>query len=142
MNDFVVDSSVVAKWVLPEPDSPLAHQIMLDVVAAGGQLIVLDLVYAEVASAIWKRHRQKLISLSEAENALATLLRCPVHVQPAMSLLSEAFALAVNYDRAIYDARFIALVQNHGARGVTADEPLFRTVSAATPKLKLLRDWS
>jgi predicted nucleic acid-binding protein len=142
MSDVVIDSSVVAKWVLPEPDSSQAQQIMLDAAATGGQLVVLDLAYAEVASAIWKRHRQKLITLAEAESSLTALMRCPVVVQPSRDLLPEALALAVRYDRAVYDALFVALVQKRGSRGVTADAPLFNAVTAAVPQLKLLRDWS
>lgn len=66
MNDIVVDSSVVVKWILPEPDSALALRLTTEVPAAGGHLVVLDLVFPEVVNAIWKRHRQKLITLAEA----------------------------------------------------------------------------
>jgi predicted nucleic acid-binding protein len=59
MSDVVVDSRVVAKWFVPEPDSAQAEQVVTDVKAAGGRLIVLDLVYSEVANVIWKNYRVK-----------------------------------------------------------------------------------
>jgi hypothetical protein len=56
MSDTVVDSSVVAKWILPEPDSAHAYRLIDEVALKGERLIVLDLAFAEVANAIWKRH--------------------------------------------------------------------------------------
>ena len=52
MSDVVVDSSVVAKWFVPEPDSPKAFQVLTDTSAANGRLIALDLMYDEVANVI------------------------------------------------------------------------------------------
>ena len=48
MSDLVVDSGVVAKWILPEADSANAHQVIVQTAATGVRLIVLDLVFPEV----------------------------------------------------------------------------------------------
>ena len=50
MSDTVVDSSVVAKWVMPEPDSDQAQRLISEVALKGARLIILDLALAEVAS--------------------------------------------------------------------------------------------
>lgn len=55
MTDVVVDSSVVAKWILPEADSGQAQRVITDVATQGHRLIVLDLVFPEVANAICKQ---------------------------------------------------------------------------------------
>jgi predicted nucleic acid-binding protein len=141
MSDLVVDSSVVAKWILPEVDSAKAHQLIDQTAASGERLIVLDLVFPEVANAIWKRHRQQLIDLGDARNLLEALGRSPVVVEPAVSLLGFAFEIAAKYDRAIYDALFIALAQQHGLPGITADEPLFNVMRTDFPQIVLLRDF-
>jgi predicted nucleic acid-binding protein len=52
MSDTVVDSSVVAKWFLPEPDSTQAERLLTEVAQKGERLIALDLVFVEVANAI------------------------------------------------------------------------------------------
>lgn len=52
MSDTVVDSSVVAKWVLPEADSAHAQRLITEVAAAGQRLVVLDLALPEVTNAI------------------------------------------------------------------------------------------
>jgi hypothetical protein len=38
MSDVVVDSSVVAKWILPEADSAHAERLTTEVPASGGRL--------------------------------------------------------------------------------------------------------
>src|SRR5438128_1844440 len=140
MSNLAIDSSVVAKWILPEPDSPKAHTLLSNAASTGGQLIVLDLVFPEVANAIWKRHRQKLLTLPEAHQLLALLARLPVQVEPAAPLLAPAFEIATKYDRAIYDALFVALTQRLGLDGITADEPLFNTTHVAFPFIRLPRN--
>lgn len=142
MSDLVIDSSVVAKWILPEADSAKAQQLIVQTAAAGERLIVLDLAFPEVANAIWKRFRQQLIDLTEARQLLAALVSSPVDVEPAALLLTSAFEIAAKYDRAIYDALFIALAEQRALPGITADEPLFNTVHADFPRIVLLRDFA
>ena len=66
MSDTVVDSSVVAKWILPEADSPQADRLVVEVAGKGERLIVLDLALVEVTNAIWKRYHRGLVTLDEA----------------------------------------------------------------------------
>jgi predicted nucleic acid-binding protein len=141
MSDVVVDSSVVAKWILPEADSTKAQQLIAQASAAGERLIVLDLIFPEVANAIWKRYRQKLIDLVEARGLLEALVRSPVMVESAVSVLAAAFEIATKYDRAIYDALFVAMAEKHALPAVTADEPLFNAVHLDYPQIILLRDF-
>jgi predicted nucleic acid-binding protein len=141
MSDTVVDSSVVAKWVLPEADSAQAQRLIAEVAGNGERLIVLDLALAEVANAIWKQPHRKQITLIEARQFLGVLLTIPVHVEPARRLLGPGLEIAAKYDRAVYDALFVAVAQNLGIPGVTADEPLQRAVHGDFPQIILLRDW-
>jgi predicted nucleic acid-binding protein len=90
MSDTVVDSSVAAKWILPEPDSDHAERLVTEVAQKGERLIVLDLAFVEVANAIWKRHHRGLATLDEARQFLDKLVRSPVHVEPANRLLKPA----------------------------------------------------
>ena len=141
MSDVVVDSSVIAKWFVPEPDSVLAQRVMTDTLAAGGRLIVLDLIFVEVTNVIWKKYRQKRITLAEARESLVDLMNCPLNAEPAARLLDPALELAMKYDRAVYDALFVALAQDLGVKGVTADQPLYNAMHADFPQIMLLRDW-
>ena len=77
MSDTAVDSSVVAKWILPEADSAQAQRLITDVALKGEGLVVLDLALVEVTNAIWKLHHRKLATLAEARQFLDQLLRAP-----------------------------------------------------------------
>src|SRR5438552_3127609 len=120
MTDIVVDSNIVAKWVIPESDSLQALRVMSDTQKLGGRIVVLDLVYPEVVNVIWKKHRQKLATLEQARVFLQYLKRSPVQVERAARLLDRAFEIAVKYDRAVYDALFVALAEDLALSGVTA----------------------
>ena len=141
MSGLVIDSSVVAKWVLLEADSADAQLLAADTVVQGGTLVILDLALVEVTNAIWKQHLQKLISLSGARRLLDDLLRIPVQIASARHLLAPALEIAGRHGRAVYDALFVALVQQTGLQGVTADEPLYNVVHGEFPDIVLLRDW-
>ena len=142
MPDTVVDSSVATKWILPEPDSGQADRLVVEVARRGERLIVLDLALIEVANAIWKRQHRGLPTAVKAQQFLQDLFAIPVHVEPAAGRLRRGFEIAQTYDRAVYDALFVALVEETGLTGVTADEPLQRAVRADFPQVVLLRDWS
>ena len=141
MSDIVVDSSVVAKWILPEADSVQAQRLVTEVAQIGDRLIDLELAFTEVANAVWKRLHRGLATLVEARQLLDELLRSPVQMEASQRLLPAALEIAAKYDRAIYDALFVALAQDLGLTGVTADEPLFHAVHTDFPQIVLLRDW-
>jgi predicted nucleic acid-binding protein len=141
MSDQVIDSSVVAKWVLPEPDSGHARQLLSDAAGSGERLIVLDLALTEVTNAIWRQYHRRMVSLPSARVFLTSLLHLPVHLEPSNRLVPEAFEIAARYERSIYDALFVAMARDLGLPGLTADEPLFRAVRSDFPEIMLLRDW-
>jgi predicted nucleic acid-binding protein len=131
----------VAKWVLPEPDTPQADRLSFDVANAGARLIALDLARVEVGNAIWKRYIRGLLTAAETLPALNTLLGLPIQLAEANRLLQPGLQIATRYRRAFYDSLFVALAQDLGVTGVTADEPLYRAVHSAYPSIILLRDW-
>jgi predicted nucleic acid-binding protein len=141
MSDTVVDSSVVAKWILPEPDSADAQRLITDIALRGEQLIVLDLALIEVSNAVWRQYHRRIATLDEARLFLDALIRAPVRIEPATRLLRPALEIAARYERSIYDALFVALCADLGLPGVTADEPLIRALHPDYPNVVLLRDW-
>lgn len=141
MADCVVDTNVAVKWVLSEPDSADAVRVMSDTVTSGGTLHLLDFALAEAANVIWVyKHRGKH-STADAIRLLAALRKSPVSLLPALPLLDDAFDLALQFDIAVYDAFFVAAVNQMGCLGVTADVPLVNKVGTAFPSIKLLKNW-
>jgi predicted nucleic acid-binding protein len=141
MGDWAFDSSVASKWVLPEPDTPLAQRAGDEVRAGGGRLIMLDLAVIEGANAIRTLLRRSLIDVAKANLMFGDLLALPVVLEPAQRLLPMAFDITVRYDVAVYDALFVALTSDLAISGLTADEPLWKAVRTDFPQIHLLRDW-
>jgi predicted nucleic acid-binding protein len=142
MSDTVVDSSVVAKWILPEPDSEQALRLVAEITLRDEWLVALDLSFPEVANAIWKRHCRGLATEMETRQFLDALLHCPIQIEPAIRLIPAAFDIAREYKRPVYDALFVALAQDMKLEGVTADEPLYKAVHDDLPFIILLRNWT
>lgn len=128
MSDLVVDSSVAVKWILPEPDSAIALSLMSEVIARGERLVVLDVALVEIANAIWKQYHRSLTTLDIVRRFLDQLLLLPVHVESSRRLLRRAVEIATAYCRSVYDAMFVALAEDLDLPGVTADEPLIRSI--------------
>jgi predicted nucleic acid-binding protein len=141
MPDWSIDSSVVAKWVLPEVDTPLAQRAGADIRAGGGRLVIVDFARIETANAIRTQFHRSLIDAATATTLFGALQSLGTRDEPATQLLPAAFDLALRYGLAVYDALFVALVLDQGSSGLTADEALWRAVHSDLPQIHLLRDW-
>lgn len=141
MPDCVVDTNVALKWVLNEPDSILAGQVAKDIAATGGALFLLDIARVEAVNVIWLQHHRRLLSEARSRAALADLWQVPITIVGTEPILAAAFDLAIQFDISVYDACFVAAVQQIGCLGVTADVPLVRKVGATFPTIKLLKNW-
>ena len=74
MSDVVVDSCVIAKWVLPEMDSVQATHLLTTAVGNGERLFALDIALIEAINAVWGRHHRRLISTKDAHGFVSDLL--------------------------------------------------------------------
>ena len=66
---FVLDCSVAAKWVLPEPDRTAALSLFERYASGEVMLIAPDILLAEFASLVAKRNCRKQISPAQAYEA-------------------------------------------------------------------------
>ena len=121
----MVDASVAVKWLLPEVHSAAA----LTLLNAATILHAPDLLYPEVANALWKRVRSGEIAVDKAKDLLAWLSTLPLTLHPSLPLILSATDIACRYDRTVYDSIYLALAVREGVALVTADRKL---VSALT----------
>ena len=141
MNDWLVDTSVLVKWVVPEPDSATALRVAAETASVGGGLYVLDLARIEASNVIWTRLHRRLMTRAEADQAVTLIDQAVVRTISALPLLAKAFPIAAQVDVAVYDALFVAAARELGIGGVTADEPLVRALGSSFPEIRLLRTW-
>ena len=115
---WVIDASVAAKWLAPEPDSPLAEALL------DAELIVPDLLFAEVGNILWKKQLRAEMDAATTRVGARWLLQVPLQVHDSASLLSDALALALQLQHPAYDCFYLALAQQVDAPLVTADRRL------------------
>jgi predicted nucleic acid-binding protein len=111
---MIVDASVAIKWLAPEAESDLADRLLID-----GDLAAPDLIFAELANAIWKKQRR-----GEIVAAPPSLDRFSEYfdvIEPCQNLAVRATEIAVALDHPAYDCFYLALAESLGEQLVTAD---------------------
>lgn len=124
MTPLVVDASVAVKWLLPEVHSPAARRIL----TADEDLLAPDLLWAEVGNVLWKRCRSGELTREQAQELLQDFRRLPVTTVSARSLVAEAWEIAVQFDRSVYDSLYLALAVIRECRLVTADRAFYSSL--------------
>lgn len=129
MNDpavLVVDTSVAAKWYLPEPGSPAA----VDLLEGGYALLAPDLIVPELGNVLWKKVQWGEITAADAHRvAGAWVEACPVRILASAPYLSAALEIALRHGRTVYDALYLALAVERAGRYVSADDRLVHALA-------------
>ncbi len=115
---WVIDASIAAKWLAPEPDSPLA-EILLD-----DDLIAPDLLFAEVGNILWKKHSRRDMDRATVQLGARWLLQVPMQIHDSAGLLTDALNLALRLQHPVYDCIYLALATRVEAPLMTADRRL------------------
>jgi predicted nucleic acid-binding protein len=136
---FVLDASVAAKWVLPEPDGAAALRMLDRHLAGEISLIAPDLLLAEVASLLSKRHRRKQISAEQASEAFRLLTRFAPRLFDTRPRLDRALDLPLRHQMSLWDCVYLALALERSCAFLTSDRRLFRAGAGRHPALRLVQ---
>lgn len=139
---LVIDSSVVIKWFLPEPLSTEADVILQAYKASKVTLLAPDLINAEIANILWKRHTLFGLALSDAERIFADFQTINITITPISTLAKSAFGIATKTRRTVYDSLYIALSVREQCQFVTADEKLANAIQSNYPDVVFLKNWT
>ena len=137
--EFVLDCSVAAKWVLPEPGRAPALELFERY--AGGEILLIapDLLLAEFASLLAKRHRRKEISVDQAEAAFRLMVKCAPRLFDMRTQLPRALELSLPYQLSLWDSVYLALALDNDCTVLTADRRLFRAAKIGDPSIRLVQ---
>ena len=125
MTGYVVDASVVVKWLVLENLSEESATLL----ESGATLEAPELVFAEAASALWATHRRGDILADDLAEALDALQAAPITVPQSMRQLARAAAqLAVDLAHPVYDCFYLALAIQVHYPVVTADARFYHKV--------------
>jgi predicted nucleic acid-binding protein len=135
---WVLDSSVVIKWFIPEVDRPAA----LTLRASGAAFAAPDLLFVECANILWKRVKRGEIEPERAVAIIDEIAAAPWFVHANQSLARDAIDLALASGASAYDASDVALAVRLNTSCITADQKLVDKMrgTAAANHVMLLAD--
>jgi predicted nucleic acid-binding protein len=125
MRPCVVDASVVAAAFFQEEHARAAEALL----ASKRELHAPDLLHAEVANVIWKRHGWGEIDEAQATEMMADVLRLPLQVTPSVNLVGAALELALTTRRTVYDCLYLALAVRSKSVMYTSDRRLVHALA-------------
>ncbi len=124
-----VDSGILLKLLLSEPDSHLAEALWQTWVRNGVEIIAPFLFPFEVTAVMRKVSYRGLLDPALGEKALKKGLEFDVKLQTFPGIHERAWALATQLNRpTAYDAHYLALAEHVGCAFWTADQRLFNAV--------------
>jgi predicted nucleic acid-binding protein len=140
MGCWIVDASIVVKWLVREASSPAANELIFQ----GHDLFAPDLVLTEIANAMRKCVRAGLLEPDYAGKSIQTLPRYFFELFPARTLLQDAFTIACQLNHPIYDCIYLAASLNKGLPLITADAALTAKIAQTAYKKHVvqLADWT
>jgi predicted nucleic acid-binding protein len=121
---LVVDASVAIKWLVPEDGWSIARELY-----TAFSLSAPELICAECANILWKKHRRKEISQSEVFEAVAKIIEFDVDLVSLRDLTRQASDLSLYLDHPAYDCFYLALAIAEDCRLVTADDRFLRVLA-------------
>ena len=136
---FVLDCSVAAKWVLPEPGRAPALGLFEQYASGEVLLIAPDILLAEFASLVAKRNRRKQISAEQAHEAFSLMTKCAPLLFDTRPRLSRALDLSLQRQLSLWDCVYLELALERDCPVLTADLRLFRAGRGGHPFVRLLQ---
>jgi predicted nucleic acid-binding protein len=136
VTSYVLDASVAAKWFLPPEQEPLATEartVLRNYSSGDCRLVVPDLFWPEMGIVLWKAARSGRISPRSRDAAVEILETSGIRTVPSLPLLKIALAIALRFDRPLYDCEYVALAVESNTPLLTADERLANALSARFP---------
>lgn len=142
MDSVIIDAGVAIKWLTGGAYSSQARAILEGYRKETLALLAPDFIRIEVANVLWNLQRLAGLRTDLAQQSLNEFLVTEIVYTPAEELLPDAYNLAVQYQRSVYDSLYLALGVRERCRLVTADEKLVNAIGQAMPNLVLLANWS
>jgi predicted nucleic acid-binding protein len=130
---YVLDASVALCWILPRPNSGKALQLRADFQNGVHELIAPSVFSGEIASALTKGERQKLIPVGDARPLLGSVMRTPPVMLPYEPLLDRAVDISSQTRSGLYDCLYVALAEREGCELVTDDQKLIANLKVQFP---------
>lgn len=122
---YVIDASIVVKWIAPEPFSETA------VTLRSAPLHAPDLLTTDCANILWKKGRRGEMTWGQVEEAIGLLQHADIGLHATRPLLGKITELSRMLDHPAHDCAYLATAWLLELPLVTADARLARVVGGA-----------
>lgn len=119
---YVLDANVALRTVLNEPHSDKARKLIDDYRAGVHELLAPDFFPLEVANALTRAERKRIIPQGQAGILLAKILVSGPELHEAN--LTRAVDMASQARASVYDCLYYVLAEDNGCPFVTADRKI------------------
>ncbi len=138
----VIDASAALKWRLRDEEATEGADSLLDDFLAGGlDLLTPTLFDYEVANALKTAVVVNRLTEAEALDAIRDFGEYQIERCDIWPIQEAAVQLALQHQRSVYDAAYMALAQSERLWFYTGDRRLFNAVGKALPWVKWIGDY-
>jgi predicted nucleic acid-binding protein len=102
------------------------------------ELLAPDIFAIEVAHALARAERRKILNPPEGTQKLIDVLGSLPALHPYLPLLARAFEIASAARVGVYDCLYVALAEREGCDFITADDRLVKNLHARFPFITAL----
>lgn len=122
---WVIDTSALIRLFIPDgPIHPEVENALNQATSGTAVVFAPQLILAEAANALLRKRRRGELTAQELGELLLAVKSLPIRLCEHETLLLPACALAETYNLSAYDALYLALAEQHGARLLTNDDAL------------------
>ena len=132
-----VDACLAAKWVIWEPDTPQALELLQQWESAGRRFVAPAFFWAEVGTILRKHAARGEANDAVARQHFQRLLMSSIVEEQVPWLRAYDIAQALGHLH-LYDACYLALAEALDIEFWTADSSLHRSASSLFPWIRLL----
>jgi predicted nucleic acid-binding protein len=131
--NYVVDSSVAFKWLVPEVDTDKALRLLDGFQNGIHELLAPDIFPVEATHGLTRAQRQGRITTTQGSQLFIDLLNQLPQLTSYLPLLPRAYALSSSERVGVYDCLYVALAERERCELVTADEKLVKNLQSTFP---------
>ncbi len=118
----VIDTSALIRLFIPDGPIPEGFEEFLSGVERGNNTAIApELLLVESANVLNRKRKMNEITETESIQLLSDVLSMPIRYFSHGPLISVAFDLAIEHGVTLYDAAYLSLASEQGARLFSAD---------------------
>jgi len=131
MKYYIIDASVVARFLLLEDLKEEADRVLQDFLHNICQLSAPDLIDYEIGNTLWKAAKQRYASVGELGKKFEECLQLGIgDISFSIEEKTKIFQWALDHSLTYYDAAYIFAAKKTGYTLLTADQILYEKGSS------------